>query len=192
MFCSSASLFNYFFTGWKKFSIGFWVELATFEPQYQTQHSPLSKNSDWGLHPAGKISSLGCSYFQKHFQNALWQSLQKIVLLAALHTTHTELLHDHGENGYKHFHYFTSRALFFSFCATCQWQTSEFLRHVIAVVDLAWSHGLVLWVHEAPSKQNPVSLVQKSLEGISFNFWAKKNRVLVSCLDIKPFFCDYK
>ena len=95
-------------------------------------------------------------------------------------------------NGYKQFHHFTPRALFFPFVVHFNAKLSVFLRHAIAVVDLAWSHGLVLWVHEAPSKYNPMPLVQMSLERIRFTFRAKSNRVLASRLDIKPFFQDCK
>ena len=146
MLCSVQIRLYSIFTKWKKFSIGlhyigFWVELETFEHQYQTYHSSLSKNSDWGLHLAGIISPVGCCYFQKHFQNVLSQSLQKIVLSTALHIAHAELLHDHGQ--WLLFHHFTPRALFFfSFYDAFQCQT---LRFFTPCHCSSWS-GLVTWL----------------------------------------------
>ena len=55
-------------------------------------------------------------------------------------------------NGYKHFHHFTHRAVFFPFVMHFVAKFSDFLRHATAAVDLAWWHGLVLRVHKAPSK----------------------------------------
>lgn len=89
---------------------------------------------------------------------------------------------------YKHFHHFTPKnLLFFPFVVPFKAKVAKCLRHAAVVGDLAWSYGLIIWVHKPLLKIKPIPLVQKSLKRVRFAFCSRKSSVFSSRFYIKPF-----
>ena len=116
-----------FFTKWKKFSTGL---MSGFLGGIWIIQAPISNAAFfafkwfWLGPPSWRNNILrGLLLFSKLFS---WQSLPKIScqLLFILLTQNCSMTMG---NGYKQFHYFTPRALFFFFCGAFQRQTLWFL-----------------------------------------------------------------
>ena len=163
MFCSIASLFNCFFTRWKKFSIGLMSGLLGETENIRTPISNIAFftfEEFWlGSRPCRNNFSRGLLLFSKAFSKCfLTKPAKNCPVNCSSYCSHKSAPWPWAM-GYKHFHHFTPRALFFPFIVHFSDKPSDYLRQAIAVVDLAWSHELVLWAHEAASKQKPMPSV---------------------------------
>ena len=146
MFCSSASLFNCFFTWWERFSIELMSGLLD---GIENIRAPISNiifftfKEFWLGSPSCRNNcSRGLLLFSKAFSKCYLTKFAKKLSCQLLFILLTQNCSVTMGNGYKHFLHFTPRALFFSFGSAFQCQT---LWLFTPYHCSSWS-GLVTWI----------------------------------------------
>ena len=177
MFCSSASLFNCFFTRWKKFSIGLMSGLLGETENIRTPISNIAFftfEEFWlGSRPCRNNFSRGLLLFSKAFSKCfLTKPAKNCPVNCSSYCSHKSAPWPWAM-GYKHFHHFTPRALFFSLYSAFQWQA---LWLFTPGHCSSWS-GLVTWI----SFMSPWGCIKTETNAISLKVSKKQ-----SCSGIMP------